>query len=263
MLLALTTAAAHADPAPAPAPARPVPWYAGRAGHHRLVHLGTTAAFGLTFVLSETAFKSALAPDDCRWCAVPSFDRAARDALVWDDPGQAHLLSSLDAYVVAPIVGLGLLVAADHGAGGARVLDDILPVVETVVISQTLVQAIKFAVGRQRPYRHFGDPNAPHGNDENLSFLSGHSALGFSITGAAGMISHWRHYWTEPYVWGAGVALSLSTEYLRMGADKHYLSDVVAGGLFGLACGVVLPRLLRHDVQLVPVGNGAALAGRF
>ena len=87
--------------------------------------------------------------------------------------------------------------------------------------------------------------------------------LGFSITASAGLICHWRHYWTEPYVWGAGIALSLSTEYLRMGADKHYLSDVLVGGLVGVASGLLIPRIMREDVEIVPLGNGLAVAGRF
>ncbi len=37
-----------------------------------------------------------------------------------------------------------------------------LPVLETVAITQIITQAIKFTVGRQRPYTHFGDPQAPH-----------------------------------------------------------------------------------------------------
>ena len=131
------------------------------------------------------------------------------------------------------------------------------------MIGQALTQVIKFSVGRQRPYAHFGSPTATPTTDDNTSFISGHSVLGFSLTASAGMICHWRHYWTEPYVWTAGIALSLSTEYLRMGADKHYLTDVVAGGAVGLATGMIVPRLMREDIKIVPISNGAAVAGTF
>ncbi len=77
------------------------------------------------------------------------------------------------------------------------------------------------------------------------------------------MACHWRHYWTEPYVWGSGIALSLSTEYPRMGADKHYLSDVVVGGGVGIAAGLLIPRLTREDIAIVPINNGVAFAGSF
>ena len=84
-----------------------------------------------------------------------------------------------------------------------------------------------------------------------------------SGTAAAGTICHWRHYWTEPYVWGSGIALSLSTEYLRMAADKHYLSDVLVGGFIGISSGLLVPRLMQRDIKIVPVPNGAAVVGVF
>lgn len=207
--------------------------------------------------------KPTLAASTCRWCEPPAFDRSVRDALVWDDRKRAHFLSSMDAYVIAPVVGFGLLIASDGDASATRLIDDLLPVAETVAISETLTQIVKFSVGRQRPYARFPDGSFVAGTDDNTSFWSGHSVLGFSITASAGLICHWRHYWTEPYVWGSGIAISLSTEYLRMAADKHYLSDVVLGGAVGIATGLLVPRLMRRDIKIVPVANGASVIGEF
>jgi membrane-associated phospholipid phosphatase len=285
-LLVLTISApAFADPAvPAPDTAKPettpvpkakngepitqelnpyVPWYRGKYGHNRVVHLSLTAGLGVMFLVSETLLKPTLAAGECRWCSPPAFDASVRNALVWHDTNLANFLSTMDAYVLAPIVGFGLLIAADSDASWSRLIDDTLPVAETIAISESITQIIKFSVGRQRPYAHFGNPNAPVGSDDNTSFLSGHSVLGFSITASAGLICHWRGYWTEPYVWATGIALSLSTEYFRIGADKHYLSDVVAGGVLGIASGLLVPRLMRRDIKIVPVANGAAVVGSF
>ncbi|CAN5694604.1 hypothetical protein BH11MYX3_BH11MYX3_20290 [soil metagenome] len=55
----------------------------------------------------------------------------------------------------------------------------------------------------------------------------------------------------------------LSTEYLRLAADKHYLSDVVVGGLLGLGGGLLIPRLMRRDIAILPVAGGAAVVGQF
>jgi membrane-associated phospholipid phosphatase len=239
-----------------------VPWYRGKYGSNRVIHLGITAGLGVAYLLSETVLKPTLSPSECRWCAPPAFDSSVRNALVWQDTSRANLISTLDAYVLAPIVGFGFLIASDSDASWARLIDDTLPVAETIAISQSLTQLIKFSFARQRPYAHFGSTPAS-GTDDNTSFLSGHSVLGFSITASAGLICHWRGYWTEPYVWTAGIVLSLSTEYFRIGADKHYLSDVVAGGLLGIASGLLVPRLMRRDIKIVPVSNGAALAGSF
>jgi membrane-associated phospholipid phosphatase len=253
LCLAATTAAA--DPKPRE------PWYSGELGKKRVLHMSIAIGGGLVFLGTEI-FKKQIGPSECRWCEPPSFDRAARNALVWDNPRHADTLSNIDAYVVAPIVGIGLLIASDHGAGLPRFIDDTVTVFETVAITELVIQAIKFSVGRQRPFARFGTDVAFE-PDQNLSFPSGHSALGFSITVAAGMVAHWRGYWTEPYIWGAGIALSLSTEYLRIAADKHYLSDVLIGGGIGVAGGYLIPRLLREDVPIVPIKNGVAFVGSF
>lgn len=256
LLVVALPAAAHAEK-------DYVPWYRGKYGRNRVVHLTLTASLGVAYLASETLLKPSLAASSCRWCEPPAFDRSVRDALVWRDTRRASFLSSMDAYVVAPLVGFGLVIASDHDTSWSRLIDDTLPVAETVAISQILTQIVKFSVGRQRPYAHFADPGAPSSNDDNASFWSGHSALGFSITASSGLICHWRHYWTEPYVWGTGIAISLSTEYLRIGADKHYLSDVVVGGLVGIGSGLLVPRLMRRDIKIVPIPDGAAVVGTF
>ncbi len=263
LVVCAVSAPVHADPV-SPELDPYVPWYRGKYGHNRVVHLAVTTGLGVVYLASETVLKPTLASSTCRWCEPPSFDRAARNAVVWDDPKRANLLGTLDAYVVAPIVGIGFLIASDSDASWARLIDDVLPVAESVAVAEVLTQAIKFSVARQRPYAHFDDAAANRGNhDDNVSFISGHSVLGFSITASAGLLCHWRGYWTEPYVWASGIALSLSTEYLRMGADKHYLSDVVVGGFVGIASGLLVPRLMRRDIKIVPMASGAGVVGSF
>lgn len=237
------------------------PWYKGPRGRKRVLHLSIAAAGGVVFLGSEL-LKPRLAADTCRWCKPPSFDASVRDALVWDNTRRADVLSTIDAYVVAPIAGITLLALSDYDAGFPRFLDDTIPVLETIALTQLVVQAVKFTVGRQRPFARFGTDVAFE-PDQNLSFPSGHSALGFSITVAAGMIAHWRNYWTEPYIWGTGIFLSVSTEYLRMAADKHYFTDVLVGGGIGIAGGLLIPRLMREDVPIVPIKNGVAWVGEF
>ncbi|CAN5829187.1 hypothetical protein BH11MYX3_BH11MYX3_02700 [soil metagenome] len=239
------------------------PWYKGERGHKRILHLSISAAVGLVWLVSNTVAKDALAADNCRWCTPPSFDRSVRNAVVWNNTDRADLLSTIDAYIVAPVVGLTLLAISDRDASWGRLLDDTIPVAETIAVSQLVGQIIKFSVGRARPYRRFGDPSIPISSSDNMSFTSGHASLGFAITTSAGMICHWRHYWTEPYVWGTGIALSVTTEYLRMAADKHYLTDVIGGGLVGIGTGLLIPRLMRQDITITPIPGGAAVVGVF
>jgi PAP2 superfamily len=251
LLLCLGSATASAEP-----------WYRGKYGRNRTTHLAISVTLGVAFLASETVLNDTLTTPNCRWCAPPSFDRAARNRLVWDDPARANFLSNMDAYVVAPVVGIGLLILSEHDASASRLIDDLLPIVETVAISQIITQVAKFSVARQRPYARFGTSTKVT-NEDNLAFWSGHSALGWGITTSAGLIAHWRGYWTEPYIWGAGIAISVSNSYLRIAADEHYLSDAIVGGLVGVGSGLLIPRLMRRDLKLVPISNGVAVVGEF
>jgi membrane-associated phospholipid phosphatase len=238
------------------------PWYRGKYGRNRVTHLIVTGGVGLGYLATVTFLSDPLSPDTCRWCEPPGFDRAARNALVWDDMKRAGTLSNISAYVASPIVAIGLLIASERDASASRLIDDVLPVMETVAISQLATNFVKIAFARERPYAHFKSSSEVT-TENNLSFWSGHSSLALGLTTSAGLIAHWRGYATEPYIWGAGLALSISTEYLRIAADRHYLSDVLVGGFVGVGAGLLIPRLMRRDLQIVPVANGIALAGSF
>ena len=90
-------------------------------------------------------------------------------------------------------------------------------IVRAQILSQTLVQALKYTVRRDRP---------DHSNDK--SFPSGHAASAF----ATATVLH-RHYgWAvggPAYVLGGYVALA------RMAWNRHHASDVVMGAGFGIA----------------------------
>lgn len=251
LLLLLASSEANAEP-----------WYRGKYGKNRVTHLALTVGLGLTYLASATVLVDGLSPDNCRWCEPPGFDSSARDALVWNNTDRANTYSNVSAFVVSPLVGIGLLIASEYDASPARLIDDLLPVGETIVMGQVLTNIVKFSVGRQRPYARYGT-RSDVTHEDNLSFWSGHSALAFGLTTSAGLVAHWRGYATEPYIWGAGIALSLTTEYLRIAADRHYLSDVVIGGLVGVGSGLLVPRLMRRELRIVPVSNGAAVAGSF
>ena len=121
-------------------PADPVsvqtPWYTGPYATNRFIHLAITAAFALYDISGYVFPATALTPSSCRWCTPPSFDRAVRNELVWSNKGRADTLSTVGAYVLAPIVGLTLLIASDKNASATRLIDDVLPVAETVAIVQ-------------------------------------------------------------------------------------------------------------------------------
>ena len=257
VVLGMLAASAHADE----------PWYRGKYGRSRVAHVSVTAAGGVIYLSSETVLKSTFGTLQCRWCNPDALDASIRNALVWRDTSAANIVSDLTGYVAAPIAGIGLVIvgsgiAHDELTSG-QVIDDVLPIVETVVVSELILEVAKFIAERERPFAHYGD--GAHDPEDNLSFMSGHAELAFGIATSAGMIAHRRHYVTEPYIWIIGMALAASTSYLRIAADKHYFTDAVGGGAVGVAAGLTVPHLMDRpdDLTVVPTGNGLAIAGAF
>ena len=264
VLAATTAAAAVLLCAPAPASAEI------KSDRERAIRIAAIAgAIGL-YVVSETVAKDALAPDACRWCSAGPLDDGFHEVTVWGDPGRAKRLSDVIGYGVTPI-GIGaLLVYAGANAAPRRVsraLDDMIAMFEIVWGTQLVTQIVKISAARERPYAHYPtEQSPPSSQDDNLSFFSGHSSLTFSIAVGAGLIAHRRGYRSEPVIWGAGLALAATTAYLRMAADRHYFTDVLAGSAAGALGAALIPRLtgsLPAGTSIVPQPNGLALAGRF
>lgn len=227
-------------------------------------------AAGLWFALE--ILKETLAPATCRVCdrhvdgtdGLDGPDAAARAALRWDDPHAAGVVSDATGFVLAPLASLGMLevaTVADHRSHEA--FANALVVVEATAIAVSVDDLVKLLVARQRPFVHFRDPAAvgSHDADENLSFYSGHTTLAFSLAVASGTIASMRGYPLAPAVWAGSLTVAAVTGYLRIAADKHYLTDVVAGALAGAAIGFVVPFVFHRAPtapEASPVASGDA-----
>ena len=183
-----------------------------------------------TVGVSEFVFKAQLAPSVCRWCATNAIDDSVRSALVWGDQDSgwggalADLLADGLSYGTLGADAITMAAAAGHDAP---------TVIESASVAALTTQVIKFSVGRERPYAHYYNL----GDDDNLSFVSGHTAIATASAVSAGMITR------KPWVWGVGLGLAGATGYLRIAADKHYLSDVLAGAAIGALAGWAITRL--------------------
>jgi membrane-associated phospholipid phosphatase len=203
---------------------------------------------GLAAILIGTELaKNSLAPPRCRWCASNAFDRPVRDALRWQATGTASALSYV-AVFLAPVAMVGMLGLDAYPEGGMRRwIDDTLLVAEATMASGVLAQAVKYAVGRERPFVRALAPGAraqtSDPTDNNVSFFSEHASIAFTLATAAGTVASLRRYRRAPYVWAVGMALAALTGYLRIAADRHYLSDVLVGAGVGMAAGFALPYL--------------------
>jgi membrane-associated phospholipid phosphatase len=113
--------------------------------------------------------------------------------------------------------GLVAVVAADvltgHGWGTARLA------VASLAGTNLLVEAGKRAANRTRP-------DGEH-KRSNSSFPSSHAANAFTLAWV--LSSRWRRAW--PAFFGLATLVAFSRMYL----NRHYLSDVVAGAVLGMA----------------------------
>ncbi|MBC7171541.1 MAG: phosphatase PAP2 family protein, partial [Polyangiaceae bacterium] len=98
----------------------------------------------------------------------------------------------------------------------------------------------------------------------NRSFFSGHSSMAFT---GAGLVCFHQQQLAGLYgsraagigVCGSALAFASTTALLRVAADKHWSTDVLAGAGVGIFSGWLLPWLL-HGRSVVDV-NGEHVRG--
>jgi membrane-associated phospholipid phosphatase len=222
---------------------------------HRQDSLAWTAAMAGAWLGSE-AMKGTLAPHDCRVCGTNALDDAIRDGLRWNDTELAARSSDVLGFVVVPLVGLGSLYATRDT--DSEFVDDLLVVGEATMAAGVVVQGTKFLVGRQRPFVHAllasSAGAARSASDDNLSFYSGHTSVTLALGTSVAMLASLRGHRSAPWLWLTGLGAGLATGYLRVGADRHYATDVLTGAVLGVGIGAAIP--LLHVS-----GEGAQRAG--
>jgi membrane-associated phospholipid phosphatase len=252
--LALSTPARAGDDPPAP------------------VRLDPTFSLSLTGgalagALATELLKDRLAPTHCRVCTPGRLDAWLQDQLAWSHPGGASTASDVLG-VGVPAAAAGALALAGWQAGGARTAaEDLLVTAEATSVAILATQVVKLSVGRLRPNAYHA-PAAPRGPDAFFSFWSGHTAAAFAAAAAAGQVARLRGYRRWPWILGLGLAGAAACGYLRVAADRHWTTDVLAGAAVGTSSGLGLPVLLhrpREDrtggLELTVLPSG--IAGRF
>jgi membrane-associated phospholipid phosphatase len=208
------------------------------------------------------------ARSSCRWCdlhpdgtdALNGLDRSVRTGWVWQHPNTANTLSNVVAYGVVPAVALGADAWAAHAGGhGDNFKVDALVIGESVLAAAGAAEILKYATARLRPYAHaraLGQPTdvAPSSSD-NLSFSSGHAVFAFAMTVSTARVMTLRRYGHAGWVWGLGLPAAAAVGYLRIAADRHYLTDVLASAGIGTAMGLIVPRLA---FATPPAGSGSS-----
>jgi membrane-associated phospholipid phosphatase len=213
----------------------------------RKAHAAILVGSGVTYLAIEFPFKKYLASPECVICNPPAFDAAARDALVWRRTKAANVLSTVIGYAAAPIYATAVLIGSGSDTSFRRRYDDVVPVLEAGVSIGLLHHAVKFVLDRQRPFVHHAGSGHVYDTDDNASFFSGHTALAFAVATAGGVVAHQRGYRSETAIWVGGMAMGVATGYLRIAADKHWLSDVLIGTVIGVGSGLAIPLVFHGD----------------
>jgi membrane-associated phospholipid phosphatase len=217
---------------------------------------------GVAGAIGPPLLTDASKPWACRWCdrdadgkdTLNGLDSAIRRDWRWSDREQAHRWSNvaLGLSFAAPA---GAFVAA-RGGFGDGLGEEMLLVLESGALTMAATQATKYLLRRERPWAHAKDP--PEGEylgspESVLSFASGHASLAFALAVSTGSLASLRGDDGKEWVWASGLAFAAATSYLRVAADRHYLTDVLAGAAIGATVGWVVPRLI--DRRPEPTGS--------
>lgn len=250
LLLLLAPGVAHADPPPAGQLVWNEAW-----PRFRPIEYGVTAVAGAGAL---TLLFIADAPQDSRWRGGVLFDDGARDALRVRSPAgrdavrdASHVTAATAVLHVALID--SLLVPVARGSGDVAQQLSLMNA-ESFAIGSLVTTGTLHLIRRERPPTDDcrRDPSSDPlcGFGTNASFPSGHSSTAFTAAGLA-----CAHHAALP-LYGGGVpdalacgfslTLAASTAFFRVLGDRHYVTDVLAGGSIGFLAGWGLPALLHY-----------------
>jgi membrane-associated phospholipid phosphatase len=220
--------------------------------------LTATVGLGISSVLLPKLFlESDLDAPPCGDCDPFELNRFDRPVTTYYSPAAQHTSDvTVSLLVLSPYLLSGL-----EGFDGEWAKDAVV-YTEALGVTLVLTQVVKYAVRRPRPFTY--NPDAPGENklkyDSTLSFMSGHSAISFTMATAAAYTWQLRHpHGNSKYVvWGGLMSLAATTASLRVIGGKHFFTDVLVGSAVGFVIGLVVPSL--HEIR--PGKSRSTVAGR-
>jgi hypothetical protein len=147
-------------------------------------------------------------------------------ARAWDNVGKA-----------TPVVLAGAAVGA-VALGDARMQNIGIISLESIAGAAALSIAGKNVAGRARPYEEQGQWGKAK-DRSNASFPSNHASVAFAA------VTPFAQEYDAPWLYGLAAAGSLG----RTAGRQHWVSDVVAGGVLGMAVGAWLWQAQRTDTR--------------
>jgi membrane-associated phospholipid phosphatase len=187
------------------------------------------------------------------WCDPGGFDTAVRSLLVADEPRWAGTTSHVFTVGLTPVVAFGgaIVGAASSGRAGPAIQDSVV-LLDVFLLSTGVNSVAKVSGKRQRPGFHFGREALTeadgHPREEFVSFYSGDTTWAFALAAGGTTLAYLRGYPHARYVALASGTFALTGGILRITADMHWATDVLAGAVSGVAIGAGVPLLLHGRV---------------
>lgn len=206
---------------------------------------------GIGAVFAVYSLAAGPAPRECAWCAPTGFDVWVRDRLVVESSRPPATVSHVLSYGVIPLAAaMSLLLPALNDGSGQHALQDIWIAMDGLVLTLGVSQGTKRLTARRRPAFYYGreadTEYASNPSQANLSFFSGDTAAAFSLAASATTLAYLRGYAVAPWLAVGGGMLATGIGVLRIAADMHWATDVLAGAVVGSAVGTGLPLLLHQ-----------------
>ena len=124
--------------------------------------------------------------------------------------------------------------------------NDALVMAEAFILNQAATEITKKVIDRPRPFVYgLQRPNPLlDEKDSYLSFYSGHTSSAFAIGMSYAKTYARRHPGgRKALVYGLAIGIATTTGALRVGARKHFPTDVLVGAGTGIAFGLIVPDL--------------------
>lgn len=244
--------------APEPAPFR-------RVRVRPVLDLAITVALGAPTTAISLWVIPAVPNADVTPGSTPAVERIDRVALDRFSPPH-DIASDVTAAVsvVGPIAYLGAAAALQRRGWGnvrgrgflVRFTTDMVIVAQTMAANVFVTQLFKLAARRPRPFAYI-DPDeidatlrgelveAQSSTSVDRSFPSGHTSSAFAATTAGATLLTLellgRNRAAIALAWVGGLGVATTTAVLRVGAGRHFTSDVLAGAAIGLGVGAAIP----------------------
>ena len=139
-----------------------------------------------------------------------------------------HAASMSDLLLYGAFIGTIPLVPALSNNYYSKALKMSLNVIS---LNGIITNIVKMTVKRQRPDSFY--KTRADAEDSFRSFFSGHTSTTFALGTSNAILLSEAYPDKRNLIWFANLSLATATGYLRIAGDKHYLSDVLCGGIVG------------------------------